>query len=107
MNAKDSLLNSIVDQVVNCCASSVAGDIPISREDVLGKARCENIVMTRTILVSQIIAAGFSTTTAAQLLHRDVHSIRHLVSLNERLMKSSKAYRIAYEEAVKRCKEIA
>lgn len=107
MNAKDTLLSNIVDMVVSCCASNVAGDKPITRDDVIGKARSENIVMTRTILVSQIIAAGYSTTTAALLLHRDVHSIRHLLGLNTRLLKSSKAYRIAFEEAEKRCKEIA
>lgn len=106
MNAKDTYLWKIIDQVINCCASNIVGDKPITRDDVLGKSRCENIVMTRTILVSQIIAAGFSTTTTALLLQRDVHSIRHLIRLNDRLMKSSKAYRIAYEEADKQCKDI-
>lgn len=99
MNAKDTELLRIVDMVINCCASTVISETPISREEVLGKARNENIVMTRTILVAQIIAAGFSTSTAAQLLHRDVHTIRHLINMNDRLLKSSRAYRIAYEEA--------
>lgn len=106
MNAKDTLLNQIVDKVVSCCASNVTGDYNFSREDVLGKARNENIVLTRTILVAQIIAAGFSTSTAALLLNRDVHTIRHLINLNNRLLKSSRAYRIAYQDAEKLCKEI-
>ena len=107
MNAKDTELLRIVDLVINCCASNVAGETPISREEVLGKARNENIVMTRTILVALIIAAGYSTTTAALLLHRDVHTIRHLINLNDRLRKSSKAYRIAFEEAERKYKECA
>ena len=107
MNAKDTELLRIVDLVINCCASNVAGETPISREEVLGKARNENIVMTRTILVALIIEAGYSTTTAALLLHRDVHTIRHLINLNDHLRKSSKAYRIAFEEAERKYKECA
>ena len=104
MNAKDTELMRIVDTVISCCASNIEGQLTITRKEVLGKCRAENVVMTRTILVAQIIAAGFSTTTIAHLLCREVHSIRHMVQLNARMMKSSRAYRIAAAEAEKMCK---
>lgn len=105
MNDKERELYRIVDTVIGCCASSIEG-IEVTRENVLGKSRSENIVMTRAILVSQIIAAGYSTTTAAQLLKRDIHSIRHIIANNIRLLKSSRAYRIAAAEAERLCKEL-
>lgn len=104
MNDKDTELLRIVDIVISCCASDLTGELSITKEDVIGKSRAENIVLTRTILVAQIIAAGYSTTTAAKLLQRDVHSIRHLMELNNRFLKSSRAYRIASEEVSRKCK---
>lgn len=104
MNDKDAELLRIVDTAISCCASDLTGELSITREDVIGKSRAENIVLTRTILVAQKIAAGYSTTTAAKLLQRDVHSIRYLMQLNNRLLKSSRAYRIAAAEVERKCK---
>ena len=112
MNNKETELYRIVDYVVSCCATQVddKGTMSVTREDVLGKsgmmARAENIVMTRCILVAQIVGAGYSTTTAAMLLHRTPHAIRHLLEVGSQYEKTSRAYRIANAEATLKCRDI-
>lgn len=108
MNNKECELYRILDYVVECCATQVDenGTMSITREDVLGKSRAENIVMTRCILVEQIVGAGYSTTTAAQLLHRTPHAIRHLLEVGNQYEQTSRAYRIAKAEATLKCKDI-
>lgn len=109
MNNKEMELFRIVDIVVSCCATQVddEGTMSVTREDVLGKRRQENIVMTRCILVGQLIGAGFSTTTAAQLLHRSTHEIRHLLEVGAQYERTSRAYRIANAEATLKCRDIS
>lgn len=109
MNNKENELYRIVDFVVACCATEVdeSGRMSVTREDVLGRSRAENIVMTRCILVNQIIGAGYSTTTAAQLLHRTPHAIRHLLEVGMQYEQTSRAYRIANAEATLKCRDIA
>ena len=105
MNQKQQELNRILDTVVSCCATSYDdGTVSLTRSDVIGRSRSEVVVMTRAILVEMIIAAGYSTMTAAALLQRDVHSIRYLMSLGSRLRQTSRAYRIAADEAASLCK---
>lgn len=108
MNNKETELYRIVDYVVSCCATQVddKGTMSVTREDVLGKSRAENIVMTRCILVAQIVGAGYSTTTAAMLLHRTPHAIRHLLEVGSQYEKTSRAYRIANAEATLKCRDI-
>lgn len=108
MNNKQTELYRILDNVVKCCATQVddTGKLSVTKDDVLGKSRTENIVMTRCILVSQIIGAGYSVTTVAQLLHRTVPAIRHLINLGYQYRKTSRAYRIADAEATILCKDI-
>lgn len=108
MNNKEMELYRILDIVVECCATQVddTGKMSVTREDVLGKSRAENLVMTRCILVNQIIGAGYSTTTAALLLHRTVHAIRHLLEVGCQYERTSRAYRIANAEATLKCKDI-
>lgn len=109
MNNKENELYRIVDYVVSCCATHVddSGRMSVTREDVLGRSRSENVVMTRCILVNQIIGAGYSTTTAAQLLKRTPHAIRHLLDVGNQYEHTSRAYRIANAEATLKCKEIS
>ena len=105
-NKKEEELFRILDNVVLCCVTRyVDGTASLTRDDVLGRSRSEVVVMTRAILVQMIISAGYSTSTAARLLNRDIHSIRHLVRLSQRLRKCSRAYRIAEEEAEKMCRK--
>lgn len=108
MNNKEIELYRMVDHVVECCATQIdeKGTMSVTREQVLGKCRAENVVMTRCILVGQMIGAGFSTTTAAQLLHRTPHAIRHLLEVGQQYERTSRAYRIANAEATLKCRDI-
>ena len=55
-NNKDNAMNKVIDIVVDCCATDLGnGRKSLTREDVLGKRKDENICMTRTILVNQLL----------------------------------------------------
>lgn len=97
MNDKESELNRIVDIVVKCCAGS--GSVSLTREEVLGKSRKENVVMTRVVLAQAIKQAGYTTTTIASLLHQTPASVRKLLAKAHDYHKLSTAYRIAEAEA--------
>lgn len=105
MNAKERELHRIVDIVVGCCSVSFGGRVSLSRAEVLGKGRGEVLTMTRCILASLIIAAGFSVSTLAGLTGRTATSARYLVSLDRQFHKTSRAYRIASAEAAELCRE--
>ena len=90
MNAKERELHRIVDIVVGCCSVSFGGEV---------------LTMTRCILASLIIAAGFSVSTLAGLTGRTATSARYLVSLDRQFHKTSRAYRIASAEAAELCRE--
>lgn len=99
MNAKEKELHRIVDIVINCCNTKTGGRFSLSRENVLGKARSEILTMTRCILASLVISAGFSISTLAFLTGRTTSSARNLVNLDRQFKKTSRAYRIASAEA--------
>lgn len=64
MNDKEKELWRVIDNVIKCCAiTNTDGTLSITREEVLGKSRAENLVMTRCMVVEQMIHAGFSVTT--------------------------------------------
>ena len=53
-NNKENAMNKVIDIVVDCCATDLKKEKKsLTREDVLGKRKDENICMTRTILVKQ------------------------------------------------------
>lgn len=104
MNDKDFELNRIISIVVNCCKSSLWSDKSITREDLLGKSKNENVCMARTILVSQLINAGFTVSTISGLLKRTAQGIRHIIKTNYSLLKSSRAYKIASGEVAEKCR---
>lgn len=108
MNNKQTELYRILDNVVLCCATQVddKGTLSVTKDDVLSKARNENVVMTRCILVNQILAAGYSVSTAAMFINRTVPAIRHLMNAHFQFLKQSRAYRIANAEATLKCKDI-
>ena len=106
MNAKARELDKVVDIVVECCTADFDGVKTVSREDVLGKGRAENVVMTRAILASMVQFMGYSVTTTAMLLGRTQSAVRHLLSLADDYNRSSRAFRIAMAEATLKCKEI-
>ena len=104
MNIKDYTLSRLIDIVVDCSRSAIWDDNTITRNTLLGNSKNENACMARAILVCQLIDAGY--TTIAKLLKRTAQGIRHIVKTNYALLKSSRAYRIASNEASEKCKEL-
>lgn len=103
-NDKERELYRIVDCVAKCCAIRLPdGRMSITREDILGKSRTEKLVMTRCILIMQLLRAGYSAVTVAQLLGRTVAAIRHLNNVGRNYHASSRAFRIASKEASEIC----
>lgn len=100
MNDKEKELYRVIDNVVKCCAIELPdGTLSINREDVLGKSRAENLVMTRAMVVEQMLHAGFSVTTIGQILNRNIASIRHLRKLAYEYISTSRVYRLATAQA--------
>lgn len=62
MNKKEELIWKVIDNVISCCAvTRIDGAKSITREDVVGKSREENVVITRCLVVEQMVHAGFTT----------------------------------------------
>ena len=100
MNDKEKEIYRVIDNVVKCCAIELPNrTLSISRDDILGKSREENIVMARAMVVEQMLHAGFSITTIAQILSRNVASIRHLRKLAYDYLSISRVYRLATAQA--------
>ena len=107
MNNKQKYLNKILDVCVKCCAYVMNdGNTSITKEDILGKSRNENVVMTRCIAVVMMIQAGFTITTCAELMNRTSPAIRHMVQLDRQFAQTSRVYRIANRQAGRRCSEL-
>lgn len=106
MNNKEKTLHDIIDIVVECCQTEVDGDVSLTKEDVLGKSRKENVVMTRCILAMTIVGAGFSRDTAAMVMRKSVRDVGHLVSKGYDYLKTSKAFRVANAEVTLRCRNL-
>lgn len=63
MNKKEELIWRVIDNVINCYAvTRIDGAKSITREDVVGKSREENVVLTRCLVVEQIFATSKMTT---------------------------------------------
>lgn len=59
MNKKEELIWKVIDNVISCCAvTRIDGAKSITREDVVGKSREENVVLTRCLVVEQMVHAG-------------------------------------------------
>lgn len=71
MNKKETLIWSIIDNVIKACDIPRAdGTHSISREDIVGKSREENVVMARALVVEQMVHAGFTITSIAYILNK-------------------------------------
>lgn len=101
MNDKDEELYRILDNTIQSCAVlSNDGRAKVTRDLLIGRCRKENVVMVRTMVVSQIYAAGFTISTIADFLgNRAPQSIHHMLDKGYLLSKNSSAYRIAEKEA--------
>lgn len=106
MNDKESVFYKVISIVVDCCATNIDGVKNISIEDVLGKNRLENVVLTRQIVVMQLLAFGYTKTTMSQILHCTQANVRKLLSDGYSNLAENKSFRLAYSEATIKCKEI-
>lgn len=84
----------------------IACDIPradsthsISREDIVGKSREENVVMVRALVVEQMVHAGFIISSITCILNRTVQATRHLFKMSTEFYQTSRAFRLATSEA--------
>lgn len=100
MNKKEQLIWSIIDNVISCCSITRAdGTRSITREDLVGKSREENVVMARALVVEQMVHAGFTITSIACILNRTVQATRHLFKISAEFYQTSRAFRLATSEA--------
>lgn len=77
MNKKEELIWKVIDNVISCCAvTRIDGTKSITREDVVGKSREENVVLTRCLVVEQMVHAGFTISTIAFILNRTVQATK-------------------------------
>lgn len=108
MNSKESLLDSVLRIGVECCSTKLDELclIPITLEDVLGKKKTDNILMTRCMIVSKIRALGYSVETIAKVFKRTPMSIRNIVVVARQYHDYSSAYRLAERELDSRVGEL-
>lgn len=106
MNNKEKSIYDVLDIVVNCCSTDINGKPSVTRDDVLGKSRQSNYVMTRCIFVTEMIFLGYTTATIALILHRSEPAIRHLLDSAHQFRITSNAYRLAEAEATLKCRDL-
>lgn len=99
MNNKERELNRIVDVVIRCC--KMTDKESVTRTSLLGGSKRENVVMTRCILVGELIRTGYTITTCADLLGCSPQTARMLLSRGYEYQRTSRAYRLARNETSK------
>lgn len=100
MNKKEELIWRVIDNVISCCAvTRIDGAKSITREDVVDKSREENVVMTRCLVVEQMVHARFTISTIAFIINRTVQATRHLLKMSTDYYETSRAFRLATSEA--------
>nr|DAG90085.1 MAG TPA: hypothetical protein [Crassvirales sp.] len=81
MNKKEELIWRVIDNVISCCAiTRIDGAKSITREDVVGKSREENVVLTRCLVVEQKRIAGIENEVAG--MKGDIAKILAAVTKN-------------------------
>lgn len=108
MNNKEMMLWQILDIVVGCCATAIdeKGTMSVTKEQVLGRDKGANVVMTRCILSRMILFEGYTVETVALLLKRTPRAVRNMRDQGANLYETSRAYRLAEVEATIKCKEL-
>lgn len=106
MNDKESNFYRIVKMVVDCCSTNIDGTDNITPDDIFSKNRMENVVLTRQIVVMELLSFGYTKTTIAQILHCTQTNVRKMLHDGYNNLSTSKAFRLAYAEATLRCKDI-
>ena len=82
------------------------GTHSITREDIVGKSREENVVMVRALVVEQMVHAGFTIISIAYILNRTVQATRHLFKTSTKFYRTSRAFRLATSKATLMNKDV-
>lgn len=99
-------IERIIEIVLDCCVITLDdGSLSITKEDVIGKSKKENVTIVRKMLAYYLHKDGFCHTTIALLLNRSVQSVMNMLASHEDEMKISKAYRIANAQVNRMLKE--
>lgn len=107
MNRKETLIWSIIDNVIVACDIPRAdGTHSITRESIVSKSREENVVMARALVVEQMVHAGFTITSIAYILNRTVQATRYLFKPSTEFYRTSRAFRLATSEATLMNKDV-
>lgn len=107
MNRKETLIWSIIDNVIIACDIPRAdGTHSITRESIVSKSREENVVMARALVVEQMVHAGFTITSIAYILNRTVQATRYLFKLSTEFYRTFRAFRLATSEATLMNKDV-
>lgn len=107
MNRKETLIWSIIDNmIVACDVPRADGTHSITREDIVGKSREENVVMARALVIEQMVHAGFTISSIAYILNRTVQATRHLLKMSNDYYESSRAFRFSTSEATLMNKDV-
>lgn len=106
MNDMGAKLHQVVEAVVSCCSMEINGKMDMTVDDILGKNRSENVVLTRQIVAMQISHAGYTNTTISQLLGCTIVNVRKLIADGYKNLQTNRAFHFAYAEATLKCKGI-
>ena len=79
MNKKEELIWRVIDNVISCCAvTRIDGAKSITREDVVGKSREENVVLTRCLVVEQMVQRNMNKSELKEKIRRMKMEIQEL-----------------------------
>lgn len=103
MNDKQKWLDVVIGIVIECCDVQYNGKNSITREEILGKSKRENAVLTRSLLALQLKHEGYTVDTIAMILDRSPDAVRDMISSGYDLVSSNKAFRRAAAEVALKC----
>lgn len=83
MNNKESEAYRLLDISIQCCSTTNKdGSSSINKEDVLGKNRTENVIMTHCVFINLLLHSGYSYSTIANILNKTIPANNNSVSYN-------------------------
>lgn len=97
----DKLKNVIrLTRIALSCSSTDA-----TENDVVGNSRTEELVRIRCLLISVLVANGYTVTFIAKYLNRTKQAIRYLMKLALKYSKHNNSYRLTETEILRLSKE--
>lgn len=106
MNEKEQTLFDILDIVIGESQICSADGAQITREDVRGRCKKENVCMCRCIYVSMLMYMGYSKTTIAAFIGRTEQAVSDILLAAHEYKKKSWAYRVVDAKSTLKCSEI-